>query len=92
MISTALCGKKMSKFQRFAPIEVGFTSFDYFPADKKKTENKFAIFVLGRGNFFPSPLRGGAFDQNIYPCSKKTLLSPRTKGGMEKFHPVEKQF
>jgi len=85
MISTALCGKKMSKFQRFAPIEVGFTSFDYFPADKKKTENKFAIFVLGRGNFFPSPLRGECFWPKYLPLLKKPSFHPERRGGWKNF-------
>ena len=85
MISTALCGKKMSKFQRFAPIEVGFTSFDYFPADKKKQRINSRFSYLGGGIFFHPPFAGSAFDQNIYPCSKKPSFHPERREGWKNF-------
>ena len=52
----------MSKFRRFAPIEVRFLPFGYFPVDKNREEIRdFRIWEGGKIRIF---------GQNIYPWSK----------------------
>ena len=50
----------MSKFRRFAPIEVRFLPFGYFPVDKNREEIR--DFRIWEGE------KIRIFGQNIYPC------------------------
>ena len=52
----------MSKFRRFAPIEVRFLPFGYFPVDKNREEIR--DFRIWEGE------KIRIFGQNIYPCRR----------------------
>ena len=85
MISTSLCGKK--KCQNFNASRQSRSDLHHliiFQRTKKQRINS-RFSYLGGGIFFHPPFAGSAFDQNIYPCSKKPSFHPERRGGWKNF-------
>ena len=56
-----------------------------FSSGQKKQRINSRFSYLGGGIFFHPPFAGSAFDQNIYPCSKKPSFHPERREGWKNF-------